>query len=141
MKFNKSFGALSAASLLMPLMPISANAELTEAADRMCEKIKQCSFQAVDDQGLPPEMKEMITAMMDEQCATMTQNYRVKSVEEAGLADQAEKCVDSIVAISCKEMMESQGSFETPACKEYEAAADKAGIKLDQTIQTGSGKN
>ena len=106
-----------------------AHADMTEKTDQLCEKMKTC---AVEQMGAdqPPGIVEMMKGMFDSMCASMIEPYATTFTEE-GLEDKAEACMDSILETSCEVLMASQGdAHESPECKEFEAAADEAGVDL-----------
>lgn len=113
----------------------TVSADIGKSTARLCEKIKTCSMQAIDEQGLPPEMKETFSKEVDAQCESIASSYQMTSIEDAGLTNKAQACVNSIEQISCDKMMESEDSMRTSACTEFETAAEAAGIDLNQSAK------
>ena len=107
----------------------TAHADLKDKTDQLCEKMKTC---AVEEMGgeQPPGIIEMMKGMFDSMCASMIQPYATTFTEE-GLEDKAEACLDTIIETSCEVLMDAQGkTHDSPECKEFEAAADEAGVDL-----------
>ena len=113
------------------LMPSIVKADLDDVADRMCTKIKQCSLESAGADAMPPEVQEMMKGMFDGLCKSMMQPY-YDSAEQAGLANEAEACTETVVATSCEELLSSDGQYSTPECEEFKAAADEAGVDIGQ---------
>lgn len=113
--------------VLVALQLSSANA--SEHIEKMCAKIKQCALSHVASDEIPEQMKAMVVQVIDSQCTAMASRYDV-IFEEAGLQDKAKACVDSIVEQRCDDLLSDKGSPDTPACAEFEAAANEANIDL-----------
>jgi len=111
-----------------------AYADLDEAMDQMCSKMKNCSTAEIKRQGLPEEMISVMTAMFDGMCKTWMTPYS-RAVGDAGLEDKAEACIDSVVSVSCEEIMESEGEFKTDECEEFEKAAEAADLDLENVSE------
>ena len=111
-----------------------ANAELDRAMQEMCAKMKICSTAEINRQGLPEELVTMVTAMFDGMCKTWMKPY-ANTLGKAGLEDKAEACIDSMVAVSCEVIMESEGSFQSKECVEFERAADESGVDLENLAE------
>lgn len=109
----------------------SAMADLDGSMDELCAKMKTCALGEVKKQGLPAGMEQMMVGMMEGMCTAWVQPYS-SAIGQAGLEDKAEACVESVVSQSCDSLMaQSQdGPFTSAACKEFEAAADEAGVDL-----------
>ena len=108
----------------------TASAELDSAMDDMCEKMKSCSAAEIKRQGLSEDMVTMMTAMFDGMCKTWMNPYAT-ALGNAGLEDKAEACIDSVVAVSCEDLMQSEGNFKSEECEAFEKAADEAGVDLE----------
>ena len=107
-----------------------ANADLDQAMNEMCAKVKTCSVAEITRQGLPEDMVTMMTAMFDGMCKTWMEPYG-NALGKAGLEDKAQACIDSMVAVRCETLMESEGSFQSKECEEFERAADESGVDLE----------
>jgi len=123
---NKALLLLSA--LILP--GIASATSLNEATGSLCGKIKSCASTELKQQNLPPAMLQMMTAMLDETCASMISPYADKATD-AGLEKKAIACIESINTLSCSALKQDSGG-ETAACKTLEEAANQAGI--DTTI-------
>lgn len=119
----RSIVSLLAVVLLFSVAAVSAK-DLSEATSELCEKVKTCGYEQLAGQDVPPQVKATMEAMLDGMCESMIQPY-VVATEEAGLEKMALACLESVNSQSCQELMEGD-SPETPECKEFEAAAEKA---------------
>lgn len=109
----------------------TAHADLNSKMDQMCGKIKECALEDMGD--LTPEMKQMMIGMVDGMCKPMLASYQ-QVLGDAGLEKKAEACIDSVINHSCAEMKDHNQQNMSKECKELEAAADKAGVKLDKKL-------
>lgn len=112
------------------LVPI-ANADLKEDTLALCDKIKSCVLEQVDQETLPPQVKEMMNGLFLEQCEQIVKTYE-RDLNDAGLEDKAHACLTSLQEQSCSALLSGQDSVKTPQCEDFEAAADAAGIELNQ---------
>lgn len=110
----------------------SAMADLNGSMDELCQKMKTCALGEVKKQGLPEGMEQMMVGMMEGMCAAWVQPYSA-AIGQAGLESKAEACVESVVSQSCATLMTQgdNGPFTSDECKEFEAAADEAGVDLE----------
>ena len=110
----------------------SAMADLNGSMDELCEKMKTCALGEVKKQGLPEGMEQMMVGMFEGMCAAWVKPY-ASTIGQAGLEDKAEACVESVVSQSCDALMtqSENGPFTSDECKEFEAAADEAGVDLE----------
>lgn len=98
--------------------------------EKMCEKVKSCALAEISKTSeVPPGMEDVFAQMFDAQCASMLTAYTQK-FDDANINKQADACASSIYDMSCDELMASQGDPTTPACKDFEKAAEDAGIDL-----------
>jgi len=120
--------ALKVVALLifLTLPGISTASSLTEATKTLCSKIKSCTTAQLQQQQLPPQMLQMMTAMLDESCAKTIAPYANKATN-AGLEKKAIACINSINALSCNALMNTSEA-ETGECRALEKAANDAGI-------------
>ncbi len=115
--------------ILITLFLISNISHADNVADstaRVCQKVKQCGVAQLEQQGLQSEMIDMMKSMFDGMCDSMVAPY-VRQANDAGLEKKALACLETIEALSCKQLMNGAGN-ETKECKELEKAADEAGI-------------
>jgi len=118
-------------TLFIIVMAVSINAvNASERTEKMCAKIKECALSDAAGQYIPEQMKAIVIQMIDTQCETMADRYNAK-FEEAGLQDKSNACVDSIVDQSCDDLIATQGTPNTAACKDFEKAANEAGVELN----------
>ncbi|MBX2847392.1 MAG: hypothetical protein KTR16_03675 [Acidiferrobacterales bacterium] len=109
-----------------------ASADMNEKMDQLCSKMKQCTLETQGMADQPPEILAMMDSMFDGMCKQMLQPY-TNTIGEAGLEDKAEACMDSFLDQSCDVIMANQReTYESPECKEFEKAADEAGVDLGQ---------
>lgn len=101
--------------------------DMSEASSTICQKVKTCGTSQLESQGLPPEMVVMMKSMFDGMCETMIAPY-ITQTTDAGLEKKAIACLDTIKAMSCEDLMQGEGN-DTEECKEFERAADEAGIE------------
>jgi len=119
-------------TVIIALLVVSpVNADLTKSTDELCVKIKTCSLQEIENQGVPEEMQAAMVGLFDGMCATWMKPY-ADTIGQAGLENKAKGCIDSVVAESCESLLAQQGKFISPECKEFEEAADAAGVDLTQ---------
>ncbi|MFC3096054.1 hypothetical protein DRW07_05905 [Alteromonas sediminis] len=98
---------------------------LKDASNKLCEKVKECTFQEMaKEQGLPPEMKAMVEGVLVKMCTKFTPDTIEQSMGNAKLTDLATECVESLAALSCNDFKEPENSA-TPACKKLEREAEK----------------
>lgn len=107
--------------VMLPFLTVADN--YTDASLALCEKVKSCAIAQMGEQDVTPEMQKMIQPMLDNMCANMSASMPEVAKEHA-LYKPAMACMNSLEALSCEQMQEGTGS-ETPACKEYEALAEK----------------
>lgn len=107
----------------------TANADFNQKMDQMCGKIKECALEDMGD--LTPEMKQMMIGMVDGMCKPMLASYK-QVIGDAGLEKKASACIDSMANQSCDAMKNQNQENMSEECKEFDAAAEKAGIKLDK---------
>ena len=108
----------------------TASADLDQAMDDMCKKMKACSTAEIKRQGLSEDMQLMMTAMFDGMCKTWMTPY-ANALGNAGLESKAQACIDSVVAVSCEALMQSEGNFTSEECEAFEKAIDKSGVDLE----------
>jgi len=94
--------------LITVAFSIGANA--SERNEALCSKVKEC----VLSEAFPGEMLKRYDA----------------EFKENGLQDQSNACVDSIIEQPCSELMASKGEATTQSCKDFETAAEAAGVEL-----------
>ena len=103
--------------------------DIAESSQRICKKVKSCGITQLEDQGIQPEMVEMMKSMFDGMCTTMVAPY-IQRANDAGLEKKGIACLDAIEAMSCDELMNGEAE-NNEACQELEKAADEAGISTE----------
>jgi len=98
---------------------------LRDASEKLCEKVKACTFEEMaKEQGLPPEMKAMVEGMLVKMCNQFTPDTIQQSMGNADLKEQATACVESLAALSC-DAFKDPDNAATPACKKLEKDAER----------------
>ncbi|QFU76798.1 hypothetical protein EY643_14695 [Halioglobus maricola] len=98
--------------------------ELTDAANQVCEKVKQCTLSQIDQSQMTPEIRAMMEPMINGMCDAMRAG--VKEVpNNHELYQPAVACMRSMAELSCEDY-QNEESFQTPACTDYAERAEKA---------------
>ncbi len=105
------------ATALITLAPLATAETLPEAADRVCEKIKQCTLSQIDQADMTPEMREMMMPMVNSLCDAMREGINeVPTGHE--LYPPALACMQSMAELSCADFQDAEKS-QTAACQAY----------------------
>jgi len=119
-------------TLLALMTMLTAHADLKEDVLAMCDKMQACILDQVEEQNLPPQIKEVLTKQLfEQQCALAMQKYEADIVD-SDLEEEAQACVDSLLTKDCEAIMSAQAALRTDECNTFEEAADEAGIDLNQ---------
>lgn len=110
-------------SLSTLLISVSLSADLKSDLDQMCTKVKTCSIAEIEKENLPPEMRAMMEQTFNGMCQSMAQPY-ASTINNADLQAQASACIQSFLTLSCDQLMNSDGNFESAECKEFEKASE-----------------
>lgn len=131
MSFRDNFySLLLSAIFFVPLLWSQADVQAQEIkGQQVCDKIKTCVFDSLGDQANSEQVRAMVTAQLDKQCAGSFSGKH-EELREAGLVDKANACSDAIVAMPCSELMVPNGVESDKACMELKEATEKAGIEL-----------
>jgi len=113
--------------LITVAFSIGANA--SERNEALCSKVKECVLSEAFPGEVSDELQAFVIQTVDAQCATMLKRYDAE-FKENGLQDQSNACVDSIIEQPCSELMASKGEATTQSCKDFETAAEAAGVEL-----------
>ena len=97
--------------------------EYPEVSLALCEKIKSCALAQMGSQEITPEVRQMMQPMLDSMCSNIMVNLP-EVAENHAMYKPAMACMKSLEALSC-EAMQQTSEANTPACKEYEALAEK----------------
>ena len=113
--------------LLVPtIKPLQAQIDVLP----MCERVKQCALNSFDENQMPEQMREIIAQQIDQKCASGFSNKQ-QEIQQAGLIPSANECLDSMLDLSCAQLLSFNESQSTQACRAFRDSADKAGIDLE----------
>lgn len=98
---------------------------LADAANDLCEHIKQCTLTQMNQEEITPEMRQMIEPMIANMCTAMRSQVTA-APEGHPLYQPATDCMRSMTRISC-EAMQDGANMETAECKKYEEIARSYG--------------
>ncbi len=104
---------------------------VAQDTQKLCAKIKECALSQTGGEELSAQMKEAFAQMIDAQCAAIASQYNAK-FRGVNLQAEADACVESIVNQSCQTIASTQGTPATSACREFERAANDAGINVTE---------
>jgi hypothetical protein len=97
--------------------------EYADGSLALCEKIKSCALAQMGSQEITPEIRQMMQPMLDGMCSNMMVSMP-EVAESHAMYKPAMACMKSLEALSCEQMQQTSEA-NTPACKEYEALAEK----------------
>ncbi|WP_137166694.1 hypothetical protein [Salinimonas lutimaris] len=99
--------------------------DLGQASDKLCSKIKQCTYsQLENDASITPEMREMLNNMVAAMCYEVLAHLDSAAFgQNDELEHAATECVVSMAELNCSAI--ESGDAHTPACARYEALAEK----------------
>lgn len=115
---------------LLLLASSTVSADLVDEGQALCAKIKSCAIVKINQETISQQEKDAILSIFDNQCIASVQKYET-DLGTAGLKEQANACLKSLQAQSCKTLVGGQ-QVTTPVCTEFENAAKAAGITLGQ---------
>ncbi|MEM9255593.1 MAG: hypothetical protein AAGA91_09095 [Pseudomonadota bacterium] len=107
------------------VLPAQAE-ELTEAALGLCERVKACSIEQLQEEELTPEMRQMLQPMLDNMCEQVKGNMGDVPTGHA-LYKPALACMQSMEKLSCEVLM-SPDQEPTAECQRYRTAAQQSGV-------------
>jgi len=96
----------------------------------VCERVKQCALNSFDENQMPEQMREVIVQQIDQKCASEFSDKQ-KEIQQAGLIPSANQCLDSMLDLSCTQLLSFNESQSTQACRTFRDSAEKAGIELE----------
>ncbi|WP_371194017.1 hypothetical protein [Glaciecola sp. SC05] len=104
------------------LFSVSSNADpLKDAADKLCNKMKQCIVEEISaEDDLDEQTKQIATSMANSMCESLYQFDFVK--EHGDLYDGMLACYNSVSEQKCADLMDG---FETPECEAFEQIAEQ----------------
>lgn len=107
--------------------PLAAD-DLSDAADKFCNKLKSCVLQQLENQpDAPAESKQMMEQAVQQSCDSMKEDFG--SLADTELKAPALKCLQSLADLDCKALDEGT---ETQACAELDAHMEKMQPPADQ---------
>lgn len=120
---------MSRLTMILGLILISmpTQADLNQSTSAMCQKFKTCSIAELEKQNLSADSIATLVESFDSMCQSWVKPYS-QTLGQAGLESKAVACIDSMVARSCDDLMGAQGKFSSPACDQFQKAAENAGI-------------
>ncbi|RDV24466.1 hypothetical protein DXV75_13655 [Alteromonas aestuariivivens] len=105
----------------------AASSELDEfesAYNGLCQKIKQCAFEHMqEEQGVSQEMRSMVDGMLSAMCENMMKFTESDVEQYQELARPAASCMNSMTELPCSKLLEDRAV--TAECKAFEAEAEK----------------
>ena len=114
---------------VLSLATAAQGADFEEASMALCEKMKQCTLAEMGDQeGMSPEMKDMIMNSMAGICDAMQAQFssvQQLSGDEEDIAEAAGECMQSMAELSCSELMGGGEQPDTQACQDYQTLAQE----------------
>ena len=111
----------TAIALAFTIISLSASAgtqKFEQAAGALCEHTKKCALASMEGEEISPEMKQMMTSMLDGACNAMRAGFD-PALQSHELYQPATQCMASMTKLSCQEM-ENMESVNTPECTEFE---------------------
>ncbi|AQA18195.1 hypothetical protein BST95_08060 [Halioglobus japonicus] len=114
------FAALVWSALSTQLVQAEA---LSDAANAMCEKVKQCTIAHMGEADMTPEMRQMIEPMVNSMCDAMRAGIKEVPTNHE-LYQPAVACMRSMAELSCSDFQDEQ-KVHTDACEAYRQQADQ----------------
>ncbi|GGW89747.1 hypothetical protein [Alteromonas halophila] len=109
-----------AAGALMYANCANADDAFDEAAQGLCQHLKECTLASMEAENTDANMQQMIEGMVKGMCKKMTRQFEVDGYED--IRDSAAACMRSMTEQGCDAL---DSSASTPACREYEEMASK----------------
>lgn len=111
------FKTIIIASVLVASSYTFANdkAELKQAADAACDKIKMCIKKQATDEGMSPEMVKMIDNIAENSCKSLYQINELTAYDN--LLDPITSCYKAMAKSSCADLEEGK---QPKACIDLE---------------------
>jgi len=110
---------LTTVAALWLALAIPASAEsIADAAQDLCEMVKECSLAQIKKEDLTPELLQMMEPMLENMCANM-RNQVQEVPDNHALYGKSIACMRSMEAVGCAGM-ENPAGFDTPACQEFQ---------------------
>ena len=110
----------------------AAYADLKNDVQVLCDKFQTCMLEHMASQSIPIDAQQLVTSgVFHEQCSLQLKKYGT-SVKEAGLSNQAQSCVGSLLELSCAEIMSPSEGAKTKQCEYFEKSAREAGVDVTE---------
>lgn len=104
------------------VLPVQAE-KMTEASLALCEKVKGCALEQLQQEEFTPEMRQMMEPMLNGMCqAVRAQITEVPTGHP--LYAPALACMESMAQLSCA-ALQGGDDIKTAACEEYRRQAEK----------------
>ena len=113
---------LVAAGALLPALALGEDYGAQTLA--LCEKVKACAMEQMNEQDLTPEMRQMMEPMVANMCANVGSHVQDVPTDHS-LYQPAMECLESLNRLDCQTLLTMQGS-PTAECKAYEQAVGSA---------------
>lgn len=82
--------------------------------DQLCQRIRQCAWSHLDADNLPDENRQALAQSLENVCRSLKED--LQQVHHLPDKASAEACIDSMLALSCDQLV--SGSPPTPACQQ-----------------------
>jgi len=112
------------AILALMLSGYSSADDLTDAAERLCDKIKTCALVAVAGQDLSDELRQQMDPVLENNCAELRSRMQAVSANEK-LYQPAVGCLRSMASLGCN-LLHNASEVKTPECAEYDRLVKEA---------------
>lgn len=96
-------------------------APMEDAAQALCNKVKDCSLAQIAEEDMTDEMRQMMEPMLENMCANMRAGVENVSSDHE-LYKPAVACMEAMAAMSCAEI-QAMDDAEPAACVEYRRLA------------------
>lgn len=113
----------------------TAHADLNSRTGELCKKVQTCAIGEFERQGMSPQTIARMQPILEGMCEPVMERYSREIAGKPGLESKAEACMDTFMSVSCDVLMQTQGDFDSPECKEFKRASEAAGIDAEQIGQ------
>ena len=97
-------------------------ANLDNATLQMCDRIKVCTLESIDETTMDDSMRTMLFTLIDGLCADFAAPYAVV-VGEKGLEQAAIQCIDAALELDCTQLM-NRSAENLPQCQAFRQAVN-----------------
>ncbi|PCI68373.1 MAG: hypothetical protein COB26_07840 [Piscirickettsiaceae bacterium] len=113
----KRFFCMTTLLLTISFSTFATDKDFDTAANALCEKQKQCILNSLEGEKIPPEMEQMMTASVNNMCASMRASFDAQAAKAKKLLKPATACMKSMVTLSCEAL---ENHPEIPECRQLE---------------------